>query len=470
MKDIPQSSIELFRKFINESSGFNLTKKNDSTIKVSILERLEEKKFENELQYYRYLKFHPLRDEEFKELITLITINETAFFRSAPHFLALREFVVPEIVKAKGNEKIINVWSAGCSTGEEAYSLAITLKEFSKLPPGWKINILATDIDKAALDKAAAGKYSARSLRLVSSGDLVRFFKKIDNNDYEICKEIKDMVKFEYFNLAKFPYPLPSSGSWDLIFCRNVIIYFDNITKAKVLSRFYNSLNYGGFLFLGFSETIRNLNDDFTMLSLADCYLYRKDLKTCKKKMEVKVIEEEKEDLNLAGAGCSELYNKALEYFYKENFKEAYGLCEQALKIKPDYKEAIFLKGRVLSDMGKLEEAVGAFAAYLEKDELSAPAYFFLGVIYQKLDMEEAALEAFKKSIYVDKDFAISSYKLAEAYEKMGDFKKALREYEYAVDSFKKNPEDEPLELAGGIKSQIFIQSCFKKIEELRTL
>lgn len=470
-KEISQSSLELFRKFIISSSGFNLTRKNDNTLKVSILERIQKKGFKNEVQYYRYLKFHPQREEEFKELIALITINETAFFRDSPQFLALREFVIPKLAGAKQDERLINVWSAGCSTGEEPYSLAIVFFEFLKKNPGWKVEILATDIDLNAVKKAKDGKYSLRSLRLASSDNLHSFFKK-SGKDYIICDDIKRAVKFDYFNLAQFPYPAPVCGLWDLIFCRNVIIYFDNEIKAKVLDQFYKSLNHGGFLYLGFSETVKNFNDNFQILSLADCYIYQKPSQgtSSKKNSLIFSLDGMEEKCDLKDTDCLKYYNKALEYFYKENFKSAELACEEALKRCPDYQEAVFLKGQILANLKRFEEAIDVIGRYLKENELRAPAHFLLGIIYQNLGRIDEACEEFKKSIYIDPEFALSSFRLAEIYEKLKDYKKALREFKYALLAFRKIPADEPLEFAGGIKREIFIQSCAKKIEELKSL
>jgi chemotaxis protein methyltransferase CheR len=213
-------------------------------------------------QYCQYLQDHP--DEEFTEFINAVTTNLTSFFRENHHFEYLSKTVLPELLKSNQSQKKIRVWSAGCSTGEEPYSLAMTLLE--NVPENWDIKILATDLDTNVLAMAAEGIYPNDRVASISDERLQRWFQKgsgIQKNKVRIKSQLRQIIHFNQLNLMQ---DWPMNGFFDFIFCRNVLIYFDRSTKERLANRYGGLLREGGHLFIGHSESLHQLDTPFTLL------------------------------------------------------------------------------------------------------------------------------------------------------------------------------------------------------------
>jgi chemotaxis protein methyltransferase CheR len=201
-------------------------------------------------QYLDYLESN--KDEEFSHFINAITTNLTSFFREMHHFEYLKNTLVSKLIKENRATKRVRIWSAGCSTGEEPYSIAMTLS--GMFPIGWDVKILATDLDSNVLEKASSGEYSARSTTGLEPEILKKwFFKDKQGENYKVKPELKKMIHFKRLNLLQ---KWPMKGSFDLIFCRNVVIYFDKETKEELFNNYANILMSQGNLFLGHSESM----------------------------------------------------------------------------------------------------------------------------------------------------------------------------------------------------------------------
>ena len=210
----------------------------------------------NNDEYLEYLKNNP---DEIDKLIDAFTINVSRFFRNSLTFEYINKIVIPELYYSikKNNGSSLRIWSAGCSFGEEPYSMAILLNEFQiKEHKKLNLNIFATDIDMEALNKAKAGSYDIESIRRVKFSILLKYFTKGKEN-YIIDDEIKKMVQFSYFDLLDKKKAVPSDsifGNFDIVLCRNVLIYLDPEYQQIVFKRLYNSLNKNGYLILGEAE------------------------------------------------------------------------------------------------------------------------------------------------------------------------------------------------------------------------
>src|ERR1700730_577739 len=203
--------------------------------------------------YWDQLTSQPGRDGELRQLLNEITIGETCLFRSQPQLDAWRKVILPEIVaeKTKQITKRLRIWSAGCSTGEESYTLAMTmLEEGAKLLQGWTVEILATDLNDHSIETAKAGIYGDYALRNTSDYYKRKYFLTIDEKKLQVLRAVKKLITFSRVNLQDDSKMLSMKGM-DLIFCCNVLIYFDGVSKSKVINHFFSNLNFGGYFFLG---------------------------------------------------------------------------------------------------------------------------------------------------------------------------------------------------------------------------
>ncbi|MFW5800168.1 MAG: CheR family methyltransferase [Spirochaetota bacterium] len=233
-----------FCKFIYDYSGIHLTEKKRSLVNNRLRKRVLKHNFSSYGEYFNYVKKH--RDEEFVMMINVITTNVSSFFRDEKQFKYLSE----EVIKNLGKNRL-KIWSAGCSTGEEPYSIALSLTTSN---PEISFDILATDLSTRVLDFAKVGIYKEEQLKTVPDFMLRKYFRKVETGQYQIKPEIKKNIRFDKLNLIKDTFP----NNIDIIFCRNVIIYFDKETKDKLFVKYAQSLNKGGYLFLGHSESLFN--------------------------------------------------------------------------------------------------------------------------------------------------------------------------------------------------------------------
>jgi chemotaxis protein methyltransferase CheR len=266
---LSDSDFDQYRKLIYDESGITFSSTNRAILESRLKERLREKQIAHVSEYYTLL----LRDkEELKLMLDSVTTNLTRFFRNQPHFDALINYVIPEILKLKKakHDTRIKVWSAGCSTGEEPYTLAMILKD--KLPPEYTAEIIASDISLKSLLVGKAGFYPDARIVGVPENYIPRFFDK-QNNGYQVKPDLMKMIRFDYHNLKN------DSGqrNFDILFCRNVLIYFDEPAQKAVIDRFWEAMAPKSYLFIGHSESLFGMKTQFEFLKTDWACLYQKN-------------------------------------------------------------------------------------------------------------------------------------------------------------------------------------------------
>ncbi len=265
---LADADFDLYRKLIYDESGIHFSATNRSILESRLKERLRDKKLEHVRQYYDII----VRDkEEMKVLLDSVTTNLTRFFRNQAHFDALEKYVLPELIKIKkpsGDYKI-RVWSAGCSTGEEPYTIAILMKEL--LPSPWTAEIIASDISLKSLMVGKEGFYQDAKIAGVPEATLKRHFDKVEGG-YRIHDDLRSMIRFDYHNLKN------DSGlrGLDVVFCRNVLIYFDEVAQKATVERFWDAMASKSFLFIGHSESLFGMNTRFEFVKTEWACFYRK--------------------------------------------------------------------------------------------------------------------------------------------------------------------------------------------------
>ncbi len=475
--DLTSEEFKLFRDLIRERCGIDLSKSQIDSLRISLLARTSEKHSLDYISYYEFLKSHPGGKEEFKELINLITINETSFFRQQQHFEILRNYIIPEIVRTK-KEKKLNIWSAGCSTGEEPYSIAITIKEYFPGLSKWQVRILATDVSKKALSAAKEAEYGTHTLRLVERRILDKYFEHINNESYQLKKEIRDMVCFGYHNLIKEPYPILIMSDWDIIFCRNVTIYFNIESTKRVLDNFYNSLGDNGYLFIGYAEMIQHVTKKFKVTKRDGVFFYRKSqqkesethyaamtvapslTKRLKDFLPHSPLKIEQSD--------DEILRRATSLFKEEEYTLARTEAEKLIARNPANIAARLLKVQIYANDKEYAKAEEECLLAIKINQMNESAHYLLGIIYEGQNRLERAIDEYRKTIYIDKDFVLAYFNLANIYRKQGRIKEASREFRNATIAAERAPKGEWTKFTGGFHTGAIVEAAEKIVSRLK--
>ena len=256
------------RDLIYQSSGIYQPDEKLYLLASRCARRMTDTRLSGPSEYLNYLVTHESRGEELRTLLNEVTIGETYMFRSPQQLEALRGVVLPQLAEAKAGMgfKRLRIWSAGCSTGEEPYTLAILLSEQREtLLKGWSFDILATDINDNSLAAARAGIYGEYALRNATPAIRSRYFAEIDSKHWQVKSHLKDMIRFERVNLGDDSRMVFLKGM-HIIFCCNVLIYFSLASKRKVVQHFHSNLMSDGYLFLGHAESLLQVDDRFRLV------------------------------------------------------------------------------------------------------------------------------------------------------------------------------------------------------------
>jgi chemotaxis protein methyltransferase CheR len=255
------TQFESLRKLIYEKSGIWFADNKKYLLEARLGRRLLELEIDNFDQYSSFMTMGPYRDDEFNEMFSRITINETSFFRNGPQLDVFEKKILPDVIRARSGMRQLRIWSSACSTGEEPYTLAIiAARALGAQLRDWSVQVFGSDISERAIRVARAGRYPSLSLRSVAPMIVQRYFQEL-NGFHQIDPEIQGMVSFSRLNL-KDRLAARRFGTWDVIFCRNVMIYFDQDMKDHCLELFASVLAPDGALLVGHSESFRN-NDHF---------------------------------------------------------------------------------------------------------------------------------------------------------------------------------------------------------------
>ncbi len=258
------------RMFIEERTGNHFDESRERFFTTRVGEHLHSKGYASGSELLRAIR---KSNAEYEALLERLLTQETSFFRYPAVYEAFEKRVLPELHAKKfwTNPRTLRVWSAGCSTGEEPYSIAITILESLSFAEAWNVEILATDVGRQALKQAERGIYAGRSIAAVKEEQLANHFVP-GAHGYQVKPRLRNMITFAQMNLASPVY----LGKMDLIFCMNVLIYFTEQRRQAVVQRMYDALEPGGYLFLGHSESISKMPVKFQAIVLGDCILYRK--------------------------------------------------------------------------------------------------------------------------------------------------------------------------------------------------
>jgi len=271
--DLPDDVFRLMRDQIYKRTGMWFADTSKYLLQKRLSPRARELNFDSFQKYFYFLQYDPRAEAEFDQIYDLVTTNETYFFREPAQLAAFAEEIVPEILERKTVKKI-RIWSAGCSSGEEPYSIAMLLAEAGHYDHA-AFEIFASDINQQVLAKARRGHYRESAFRATEIGLRDKYFTRAEDGSWHIHDDIRNRVSFGRLNLYD-EARVSLLGHLDVIFCRNVIIYFDDQSKRVVVSNFYNRLTDAGYLLLGHSESLISLSTQFKLRHLKNDMVYQK--------------------------------------------------------------------------------------------------------------------------------------------------------------------------------------------------
>lgn len=417
----------------------------------SIEKRIEALRLSGLSEYWKVLKQDNFQNSEFQTLVNFVTNNETFFFRIPQQYTLIQQQLLPGIRRSKPNHEL-RIWSAGCSSGEEIYTLAMILKDESSLWSHWRIKLFATDISESILEKAKQGLFSQRSVQYVPPHLKERFFKQDNSGSFQLSQEIRGMVSFGYFNLAESLTLENRSAEgrtmiqdMDLILFRNVMIYFKFDTITTVMESFSKILNPSGYLLLGPAETLWKVSDLFVPKTFGDLTVYQRadsvpaklsPLRRPEAQEPAKRDSSFEKRVKIPSENNARTRLKIVELLQKREKSVDPDKTEAKAKAQPVrivqepldlLKELLHVKNWM--DSGDWDAALSRAEYLLDSNPDSSDLNFLLTLIYDQKKDQEKALHYCRRVIYLKGDLLFARLIYARLLEKDGKHKESLIQY-----------------------------------------
>lgn len=418
-------------KIVSARTGLRIEGRDGGALQKIASSRIRRHGLSSTEQYLRLLESDTGEGRlEREELIVLLTVGESYFFRDKGQFELLRSRILPELVKRREAERTLRVWSAGCATGEESYSLAIIINEILSNLPDWRVMIVGTDIKEEFLEKARKGVYGAWSFRMAPEGMRERYFTERDGR-FELYPRIRNMAAFRRGDLANDAFPEPGGElrDMDLILCRNVFIYYDRKTVASMVEKMAGALREGGYLITGHWELFSSPSSLLTPRLFPESLVYERARKASRE----------------TGAGFRPPVFPALPP--KAQSRPAVALPPPVApsdekEDAPDDFHTLYLAAYAHANLGEHEPAVDCLQRAIKMDRLSVEPYYLLAHIAEEKGDREEAVENLRKVIYLEPSAVAAYLDLAAIHENGGDGEKARRMRKAALDALKKLPRE----------------------------
>lgn len=387
--------------------------------------------------------------EIFKKIVTLVTIGETQFFRDTKQVELLKKIIIPTIIENKihANKKNLRIWSAGCSSGEELYTIIIMFNEILKNIDEWNYQFLGTDINGEQLHKAINGNYKEWSMRSMPKEMRNKYFT-LNEKSYAINEKIKKMATFEYLNLSKDLYPslLNGTSDQDLILCRNVLIYFDVNHIDKIMNKFSHCLNSQGFLLLGASDPCMTDKNGLLHHSMHPSLLLKSNQEQQRVKKDVVDIKKEPLTANKSKIEKIKFHDKTMfDMMFNEIEKlESLANWEEIINLLNNYsitnelnERVHIFKANAYANLGKTKEAIKECELCLSINPLNEIAYFVSALILSEESQYSEAQKFYKKSLFLNPNFIMCLYQYGLYLIRHGDFQQGIQMLTRALEQAK---------------------------------
>jgi len=455
--EISRETLARLSEHLKTQMGLYFPEKRWDELRRKMTQAMKDFDYRDLRGFIEWLVSTPLSKREIEILAGRLTIGETYFWREPRVFEALVERVLPELIRAREKgERRLRIWSAGCATGEEPYSIAIALRRALPVQEDWRISILATDINPGMLRRATEGVYGQWSFRSLPKWMKEGYFRRNEDGRYEILPEIRKMVAFAYLNLAEdlYPSPLNNTNAMDLIFCRNVLMYFTPERAVQVGQGLYNALVNGGWLAVGASELSQQLFPQFASVHFPGAIVYRKETGKPRPSgvFRLEGISFPKEKVqpgreSAAGAGKAAAppplrESERIPVVESASPQQAAALetadrsAPRRDKAAPEKQEdadtpfTIALGIRALADQGRLAEALSACEKAIARSKLDPEMHYLRAVILQESNEQGEAIAALKRALYLDPNFVPAHFAIGNLMLRRGNARAAKKSFE----------------------------------------
>lgn len=386
------------------------------------------------------------------EIIQSILVGETYFFRDKPLWDSLKEEILPEIIETNTSTHTMRFWSAGCSTGEEAYSLALTIRELMPTLNGWDLNILATDISELSLNRAKQAIYNRRSTREVSQFLLDRWFET-EGSDLKLKRSICSMVNFKKHNLCNLNFPNESISKMDIIFCRNVLIYLSKDYVHKIIAKFCKCLSPRGWLILAPTEIPFELPDSLQLQHMRSRLLVLRPKRTYYSSISGQLTQSFPQlDFSLLSHNCLAPQNYSLTWPSSNSYKSEPLLLNTTKTaanefdntLSPSLQAAnLAEQARNYADRGDFTKALIAAAKSIDSCPTYTDGWLILAAVQRELELHEEAIESLHRALYLDPNVAATYLQLAQAMHKAKGYN--FQRYIHIFNKLVENMDDNAL-------------------------
>jgi chemotaxis protein methyltransferase CheR len=480
-KNIPDEQLSRFSDFVQAKMGIHFTRQRWSDLERGVAAAASEFGFDDVRMCIEWLMSAELLTRgQIEILASHLTVGETYFFRERQTFAVLADHILPALISARrGKEQQLRIWSAACCTGEEPYSLAILLREKIADLHEWNVTILATDINSRFLRKALSGIYGRWSFRETSDGNIDRYFTKTAAGQFEVVPEIKRMVRFAHLNLVDDIYPslVTDTNAMDLILCRNVLMYFGRPCVESVIQKLYRAQAERGWLVVSPSEVSHILFRPYCAVNFPGAIVYRKiesqrwPEESCLAEIEGEPAARERvsnieaaERFQIMGEWHDrEIHTEPIRETKPLDWSEGAALYQQGryaeaseklmtLASGPSPQTEIFnLLARALANQGKLAEALNWCEQGIAADKLNASTYYLRALVLQETGAVENAVDALQRALYLQQDFVLAHFALANLARHGGRTTTAARHFANALDLLRSYPPEAVLPESDGI-------------------
>jgi chemotaxis protein methyltransferase CheR len=441
--------------FIENSMGLHFPEERIRDLERGIYTAMRDFGFEDAESCIKWLLSSPLSHSQIETLASHLTVGETYFFRDRRSFDMVEAHILPELIQSRrGREQRLRIWSAGCSTGEEAYSIAIALCKNIPDIKDWNITILATDINPHSLKKASGGVYGEWSFRNAPQWLKERYFRKT-NAGHEILPNIKKMVSFSYHNLAEDPYPslLNNTTAIDIIFCRNVMMYLSRECAQAVVQNLHRCLVENGWLIIGPVDASVLALSLFQTINFPGATMYKKTgareqrTEVSKETKKIERIESEKGRIGepaKRGAGAPvtnlEKVDAPLPRF-------------SASPVPTSPVPDLCLEARILANEGKLDDALECCERAISAERLNPSLYYLHATILQEMGRLDEAVSSLKRTLYLDNKFALAHFTMGHLLQQQGRGRESEKHFDNACVLLNLCKDDDILPESDGISA-----------------